>query len=511
MKHTQFAVLLAALLAFTACSPEPQVITQTLPEYVTAIRGTGTYEVYHLQHTLPDSYTDTENPASPENYEVVKDDTQEKELSEGSTIDVIKNDYPGFSAVSMTQNGNAIYVYYDRNTITYIFKAGQPEDSDVKGTFADGTTEIKRIGLFGEAVEFDPPEVPNYTHEVKGWKPELPSTFGAENTEFTAVWGPPLTIRNGVLIKCNPNVKGPVTIPEGVTSIGYGAFDGCSGLTSVTIPASVTSIGNSTFSGCSSLTSVTIPDGVTSIGDRTFYNCSSLTSVTIPTSVTSIGDRTFDGCSSLTSVNIPDGVTSIGDSAFYNCSSLTSVTIPEGVTSIGDHAFYWCSSLTSVTIPEGVTSIGDHAFSYCSSLTTVEFNGTTTQWATITKGSDWNYKVPAKTVTCSDGTANLNYTLTIKDGVLTKCTGSANGTVIIPEGVTSIGDSAFRYCNSLTSVTIPASVSSIGSSAFSYCSSLTTVNYNGTTAQWAAITKGDSWSSGVPATTVTCSDGDTSL
>lgn len=78
MKHTQFAVLLAALLAFTACNPEPQVITQALPEYVTAIRGTGTYTVYHLQHKVPVSYTDTENPASPENYEVVKDDTQKK-------------------------------------------------------------------------------------------------------------------------------------------------------------------------------------------------------------------------------------------------------------------------------------------------------------------------------------------------------------------------------------------------------------------------------------------------
>ena len=476
MKHTQFAVLLAALLAFTACSPEPRItnVTATETEYVTAIRETGTYTVYHLQHTLPTSYTDTENPASPENYEVVKDDTQEKELSEGSTIDDIKNDYPGFSAVSMTQNGNAIYVYYDRNTITYTFKAGQPEDSDVKGTFADGTTEIKRIGLFGEAVEFDPPEVPNCTHEVKGWKPELPSTFGAENTEFTAVWGPPLTISSGGLIKCNPKVKGPVTIPEGVTSIGYNAFKDCIGLTAVTIPEGVKSIGDyafyrcssltsviipasvssieyGAFYGCSSLTSVTIPEGVSSIGDRTFYNCSRLTSVTIPTSVTSIGDSAFEDCSSLTSVTILDGVSSIGDLTFYNCSSLTSVTILDGVSSIGSSAFSGCSSLTSVTIPASVSSIGDSAFSGCSSLKAVD----------------------------------------------------------IPDGVSSIGDWAFSWCSNLTSVTIPASVTSIGERAFYWCSNLETVNYNGTTAQWAAITKEDSWSSGVPASTkVTCSGGE---
>ncbi|MBO2527222.1 MAG: hypothetical protein CW335_03460, partial [Clostridiales bacterium] len=202
-----------------------------------------------------------------------------------------------------------------------------------------------------------------------------------------------------------------VTIPDSVTSIGEGAFSGCSSLTSMTvavenpsyssdaygvlfnknktvliccpgsysgsytIPDSVTSIGEGAFSGCSSLTSVTIPDSVTSIGDCAFEYCSSLTSVTIPDSVTSIGYWAFDGCSSLTSVTIPDSVTSIGYYVFSGCSSLTSVTIPDSVTSIGYDAFSGCSSLTSVTIPDSVTSIGDYAFWGCSSLTSVYFCG----------------------------------------------------------------------------------------------------------------------------------------
>ena len=163
-----------------------------------------------------------------------------------------------------------------------------------------------------------------------------------------------------------------VTIPNSVTSIGTDAFQGCSSLSSVTIPNNVTSIEAGAFSGCSSLTSITIPNSVTSIGSSAFDGCSSLTSVAIPSSVTSIEKRTFRGCSSLTSVTIPNSITSIGESAFENCTSLTSITIGESVSKIGYSAFSGCSSLTSITIPNSIRSIGDWAFRDCSSLTYIE-------------------------------------------------------------------------------------------------------------------------------------------
>ena len=156
-----------------------------------------------------------------------------------------------------------------------------------------------------------------------------------------------------------------------VTSIGYGAFDGSSGLTFITIPNSVTSIGERAFYGCSGLTSITIPNSVTSIGESAFYGCSGLTSITIPNSVISIGDFAFKGCSGLTFITIPNSVTSIGEHAFNGCSGLTSITIPNSVTSIGGSAFDGCSGLTSITIPNSVTSIGERAFYGCTDLTQV--------------------------------------------------------------------------------------------------------------------------------------------
>ena len=110
-------------------------------------------------------------------------------------------------------------------------------------------------------------------------------------------------------------------------AIGYCAFWGCSGLTSVTIPSSVTEIGPFAFSDCRSLTCVTIPSSITKIGDNAFSGCSGLTSVTIPSSVTEIGSSAFSGCSGLTSVTIPSSVTKIGDNAFSGCSGLTSVYV----------------------------------------------------------------------------------------------------------------------------------------------------------------------------------------
>ena len=180
----------------------------------------------------------------------------------------------------------------------------------------------------------------------------------------------------------HPNeYQGAVSIPDkvvidgteyNVTSIGEGAFSGCSGLTSVTIPNGVTTIGNEAFEVCSSLTSITIPNSVTSIGDWAFSHCTGLTSITIPSSVTSIGDYAFYNCSGLTSITIPSSVTSIGGGAFEYCSGLTSIKVDAGNTIYDSRDN--CNAIIETAsnklivgcqntkIPSGVTSIGQSAF-----------------------------------------------------------------------------------------------------------------------------------------------------
>ena len=261
------------------------------------------------------------------------------------------------------------------------------------------------------------------------------------------------TVRKGTRVICDHafyhcSSLTSLTLPFSLQLIGGGAFSDCYSLTSLTLPSSLQSIGDNAFGGCYSLTSLTLPSSLQSIGGGAFGGCVSLTSLTLPSSLQSIGDRAFLGCTSLSSLTLPSSLQSIGNGAFWNCSSLTSLTLPSSLQSIGNGAFSCCNSLTSLTLPSSLQSIEGGAFTGCTSLRSVICNKF--------------YKVIGQMLLSADGTQVIAYW-------------GENSEVTIPEGVQSIGNSAFSSCKSLSSLTLPSSLQSIGDNAFGGCYSLTSL------------------------------------
>ncbi|HEY3420914.1 MAG TPA: leucine-rich repeat protein [Methanomassiliicoccales archaeon] len=331
---------------------------------------------------------------------------------------------------------------------------------------------------------------------------------------------------------------GAVVIPASldgkpVREIGESAFSDNTRITSVVVPDSVRLIDDYAFAYSTAITSVTIGGSVSVIGNWTFFNCLSLTTASIPSSVSYIGGYAFAGCNAMTSINvspsnpayasmdgimydkanttliqcpsgkagavtIPDNVTSIGEYAFYSCGSVTSVTIPNSVISIDFEAFYYCTALTSVTIPANVTSLAYGVFYSCSSMTSFDVNASNPSFSSVDGvlynkaattliqypiGREGTFTIP-NGVTTIGSTAFYNCmnltSVTIPNGVtkidsyaFQNCQGLAS--VTIPNSVTVIAYQSFYGCDALTSVTIPDSVVTIGGYVFAYCDSLTGV------------------------------------
>ena len=275
-----------------------------------------------------------------------------------------------------------------------------------------------------------------------------------------------------------------VTLSDSIVTIGSCAFHFCSSLNSIRIPNNVSLIKTNPFLGCSNLTSIVVESGNTTFDSRNNCNAIIRTSsntlicgcknTVIPNSVTRIDYYAFSGCTGLTSVTIPNSVTTIMDYAFSNCSALESIRISSSVRTITYGTFDGCTSLKSVDIPNSVTTIMDGAFSNCSALESIRFPSSVNY---ISLSSFYGC-IGLKSIVVDNGNKHYdsrdNCNAIIETESNTLYYGCQN--TIIPNGIKTIGEYAFRGITGLKSISIPNSVLSIGERAFVDCTSLKSVD-----------------------------------
>lgn len=285
----------------------------------------------------------------------------------------------------------------------------------------------------------------------------------------------------------DPRIAGAITIPT--TANGY----------------NVVSIGQDAFSGCSQITSVVVPEGVSEIKGGAFGLCGNLQAISLPTTLRIMGDVVFEGCGSLDDVVIPPGIESIPWGLFMDCRGLSKFEIPNTVTTIGCYAFENCDNLKTVIIPNSVKSIGGMSFrggletvySYIEDPFEIE-DGTFYGWGDHT---DATLYVPAGTIDKYRNTPHWDQFLNIREmgeaqldvpqtytddqGVIytldtesmtytvTGHIDDFNLNVVIPSTlfdlpVTRIGNDALGW-SELGSVVLPEGIVTIGMNAISDC------------------------------------------
>ena len=311
-----------------------------------------------------------------------------------------------------------------------------------------------------------------------------------------------LTINEGRLVQCEDNGRN-ITVDEGVTVIGSGAFKERRALYEITLPETLEEIELEAFRGCGNIRKMQIPERTVRIGESAFRDCVSMKSLVVLNNCIKIGERAFENCATLTDVTLPDGLTEIYGGVFNSCKSLKEIRLPEKLTILGESAFSDCVGLEKIDVPESVTKIDDLVFNGCTGLSKIELHEGLKK---IGKGAFKNCKalvkitIPASVSSISDapfrGCDSLksirvepknksfkseptkregnNHVLfnKSKSKLIAYPANSQEVQYDIPDSVTVVSDWAFSECRKLTRVTIPDSVYEIGEGAFCNCSYL---------------------------------------
>ena len=324
-----------------------------------------------------------------------------------------------------------------------------------------------------------------------------------------------------------------VILPEGLEMIDYGAFGSCESLVAITIPSSLKRVSENAFEMVYGLNYVFYEGTETewnsisvenNWNDRfinsTRYYQFSLDSISyvsndtlsyllidnqyvygfkcLDTSITS-----FDFATALPNLT----VVSLANGAFDNCSSLKTIILPSTLVSIPCNAFRCCSSLTAIVLSSSVKIVDSNAFEQCYDLNYVFYEGTETEWNSISVENNWNdrfinstryYQFSLDSISYVSNDT-LSYLLIDNQYVYgfryyDTSINTINLSTILPNlTVVDLSPSAFANCNSLLAIVLPESVTRVNRNAFEYCNSLSCIFYEGTETKWALITIESSW------------------
>ncbi len=395
--------------------------------------------------------------------------------------------------LSITTIGN--YAFDESTALKNIIYKGTKEDWSTRVTY----DEDKNAKLKYLSITFEPTDLENvtticgdnvtWTLNLNTGKMVISGTGDMYNFEYNdCPW-----------INYRDYIK-EVVISEGVTRIGSYAFYYCENLKTITIPSTVTSIGGDVFSICSSLESITVDSNNPAYSNDEYgvlFNKDKTRLVKYPQN------------GAQTEYTVPSTVETIGYEAFYSCNNLEKIVLNDGVTTISYGAFVGCGKLETLTIPTTVTTIDSYILSR-NNATIVYYKGTLAQWKKLLEDNDdgdYTSSLKYYTVYCSDeayhpsGSCGENVTWKF-DTVTGTLTISGTGamanymydedhhgevyvidrpwemfvyytkSVVIEDGVTTIGACAFLDSSNLTSIVIGDSVTSISFSAFAYCDNL---------------------------------------
>lgn len=279
-------------------------------------------------------------------------------------------------------------------------------------------------------------------------------------------------IKDGTKVICNDAFLGPfvdsggpldydliqINIPDSVIIIGKDAFDSCFNLKQLTLPKFLQKIEGSFIIG-----GLSFNLNIESRSNRFVVYNKMIIDTAKQQLIQYFGKEKI--------VEIPNTVTCIGNSAFNNC-SMQQVVIPDSVTDIENSAFYFCTSLQQLTIPKLVSKIGRNPFWGCKNLV-LKSNSSRFIVKNGLLIDNQNYSVISY-IGNDESIIIPNSIVEISDSAFERCESLQQ--ITIPDSVTSIGEKSFKGCKSLRQITIPNSVLSIGNETFSDCESLQEVN-----------------------------------